>query len=122
MVNFMVEVSELSGKSVITNGGKILGEIKGTLVNVQTWQVTHLTVKLSNDASEELGFKKRFRSSTVKLPVSFGEVGDVVTVNKNLKELGENPEFTNIHRINQPLLLGCLVLNLFLGVNFGQFW
>jgi sporulation protein YlmC with PRC-barrel domain len=91
----MVEVSELSGKNVITNGGKNLGEVSGTLVNTRTWQVTHLTVKLSSDASEELGFKKRFRSSTVSMPVTLiGAVGDVVTINRNLKELSENPEIT----------------------------
>jgi sporulation protein YlmC with PRC-barrel domain len=91
----LVRIDELSGKNVIGAGGSILGEIKGAHVNTQTWQVTQLEVKLSSAASEQLGFKKRFRSSTVCLPVSLvSAVGDVVTVGRTLDELSKNPEIS----------------------------
>ena len=91
----MVSVDKLSGKNVIGAGGNVLGEVKGAEVNTSTWQVTHLQVKLANQASEELGFKKRFRSSTVCMPVSLvSAVGDVITVGKTLDELSKNPEIT----------------------------
>lgn len=91
----MVSLDKISGKNVIGQGGDDLGEVKGAEVNTNTWNVTHLQVKLSSKASESMGFKKRFRSSTVCLPVSMvSAVGDVVTVNKTLDELSSNQEVT----------------------------
>ncbi len=91
----MVSLDKISGKNVIGQGGDDLGQIKGAEVNTNTWNVTHLQVKLSSKASDSLGFKKRFRSSTVCLPVSLvSAVGDVVTVNKTLDELSTNQEVT----------------------------
>jgi len=50
-------------------------------------------VKLSKQASEDLGFKKRFISSTVCFPVSLvSKVGDNILLNKSLDELTKNPE------------------------------
>jgi hypothetical protein len=50
---------------------------------------------LSKSASEDLGFKKRFRSSTVCLPISLvSKVGDNVLLNKCLDELTRNPEIS----------------------------
>ncbi len=95
MVFILVSIDKLSGKNVIGAGGYNLGEVKGAEVNTSTWQVTHLQVKLSNQASEELGFKKRFRSSTVCMPVSLvSAVGDVITIGKALSELSKNPEIS----------------------------
>jgi len=92
---FLVSIDELSGKSVIGSGGFILGEVKGAEFDTHTWQVTHLQVKLSSQASEELGFKKRFRSSTVCMPVSLvSAVGDVITIGKTLEELSKNMEIS----------------------------
>jgi len=91
----VVSLDKISGKNVIGQGGDDLGEVKGAEVNTNTWNVTHLQVKLSSKASESMGFKKRFRSSTVCLPVSMvSAVGDVVTVNKTLDELSSNQEVT----------------------------
>ncbi len=92
----MVSFDELSGKYVICAGGFDLGEINGGEINTSTWQVTHLHVKLSKAASEDLGFKKRFRSpKTVCLPISLvSQVGDNVLLNKSLDELTRNPEIS----------------------------
>jgi sporulation protein YlmC with PRC-barrel domain len=91
----LVSVDELSGKNVIGTGGTVLGEIKGAQINTSTWQVTHLQVKLSSTASDTLGFKKRFRSSNVCMPVSLvTAVGDVVTVGRTLDELSRNLEIS----------------------------
>ncbi len=95
MVNFLVSVDSLSGKSVIGAGGTILGEVNGSEVNINTWQITHLHVKLSSTASETLGFKKRFRSSTVCMPVSLiSAVGEVITIGSDLNELSMNPQIS----------------------------
>jgi sporulation protein YlmC with PRC-barrel domain len=93
--DFLVSVDELSGKNVIGAGGIIIGEVKGAQVNTKTWSLTHLQVKLSNQASDNLGFKKRFRTSTVCMPVSLiSAVGDVIAISRSLDELSKNPEIS----------------------------
>ena len=91
----MVSFEKISGKFVICAGGFDLGVINGLEMKTETWQVTHLHVKLSKPASEDLGFKKRFRSSTVCLPTSLvAKVGDNILLNKSLDELSRNPEIS----------------------------
>ena len=86
---------ELSGKYVICSNGFDLGEINGIEFDTTTWQVTNLHVKLSKSASEDLGFRKRFRSSTVCFPISLvSKVGDNVLLNKSLDDLIRHPEIS----------------------------
>jgi len=93
--DYSMNFERLSGKKVIGAGAYILGEVKGGSVDSATWQITHLYVKLSDKAAVELGFKKRFRSSTVCIPVKMIQaVADVVTVAPSLKELSESKEIT----------------------------
>jgi len=91
----LVSFEKLSGKFVICAGGFDLGEINGIEMDTNTWQVTHLHVKLSKSASEDLGFKKRIGSSTVCLPISLvAKVGDNILLNKSLDELTRHPEIS----------------------------
>ena len=95
MAIFLVNFDKLSGMFVICAGGFDLGNVNGIEINTITWQVTHLHVKLSKPASEDLGFKKRFRSSTVCLPISLiSQFGDNILLNKSLDELTRNPEIS----------------------------
>lgn len=95
----MVNLETLLGKKVIGIGGYILGEVKGASIDTKTWQVAQLHVKLTDNAAEELGFKKRFRSSTVNIPVKMVQaVGDVVNVSPSLKELSETNEITEFRK------------------------
>ena len=91
MVTLLVSFKELSDKFVICAGGFDLGQIHGIEIDAGTWQVTHLHVKLSKSASEDLGFKKRIGTSTVCIPVSLvSSVGDNILLNKTLEELTRN--------------------------------
>jgi sporulation protein YlmC with PRC-barrel domain len=95
LVNFLVSVDSLSGKNVIGTGGTVIGEVKGAEVNTSTWAVTHLQVKLTSAASDLLGFKKRFGSSSVCMPVALiSAVGDVVTIGTDINELSRNSQIT----------------------------
>ena len=88
-----MDFDKLSGKFVICAGGFDLGELNGVELNTDTWQVTHLHVKLSKQASEDLGFKTRFTSKTVCVPTSLvSKVGDNILLNKSLEELTKHPE------------------------------
>lgn len=75
--------------SVITSDAYTLGEVDGAHADIPNWNITHLDVDLTKEATEELGFKKPFLGSlTVCLPIdSVKKVGDVITLNKSLLEL-----------------------------------
>jgi len=91
----LVSVDKLNGKKVICAKAYTLGEVKGAEVNTDDWRLTHLHVKLTDQAATELGFKKRFRSSTVCIPVNLiAAVGDVITINKSREELSKTVEIT----------------------------
>jgi sporulation protein YlmC with PRC-barrel domain len=90
-----VEISRLFGKKVITIKANILGEVKSVEVDTGNWAITHLQVKLTDVAATDLGFKKRFRSSTICLPVNLIKaVGEVITVDKSIEELSKISEIT----------------------------
>ncbi len=94
-MTILVSFKELSDKFVICSGGFDLGNITGVEINTGTWQVTQLHVKLSKSASEDLGFKKRFGSSTVSVPISLvHSVGDNILLNKSLEELTKGSDIT----------------------------
>lgn len=73
--------------SVITDDAFTLGEVNGTQASTVTWQITHLELALTKEATKELGFKKPVLGSvTVCLPVTaIKKVGDVITLNFSLK-------------------------------------
>jgi sporulation protein YlmC with PRC-barrel domain len=90
-----VSFDKLSGMFVICAGGFDLGEVNGVEMNTDTWQVTHLHVKLSKPAAGDFGFKKRFRSATVCVPISLvSTVGDNILLKRTLDELTKHPEIS----------------------------
>jgi sporulation protein YlmC with PRC-barrel domain len=83
-----VNSEKLKGMKVTTSKAYILGEVKGFEVDTENWRVTDLHVKLTDEASTQLGFKRRFRSSTVCMSINLiNAVGDLVTIDKSLDEL-----------------------------------
>ena len=85
----MVTVSKLMGKKVIGANAYTLGEVHGADVDTDKWQITHLHVSLTDEATRELGFRKPLLGSVVVcLPVSLIQAfGDVISLNKSLQEL-----------------------------------
>ena len=85
---FNVKVGNMNGMKVISDDAYTLGEVEGAHVDTKTWQITHLDVELTKEATKELNFKKpMFGSLTVCLPIStVKQVGDVITLNKSLLE------------------------------------
>jgi sporulation protein YlmC with PRC-barrel domain len=84
-----MKVSKLDGMSVITDDAYTLGEADGAHADINTWNITHLDVELTKEATEELGFKKPLLGSlTVCLPINtVKKIGDVITLNKSLADL-----------------------------------
>jgi sporulation protein YlmC with PRC-barrel domain len=75
--------------NVITADAYTLGEVDGAHADITNWNITHLDVDLTKEATEELGFKKPFLGAlTVCLPIdAVKNVGDVITLNKTLTDL-----------------------------------
>jgi len=77
----------MNGMRVITDDAFTMGEVDGAQANTVTWQITHLDVALTKEATKEFGFKKPMLGSlTICLPVTaIKKVGDVITLNFSLK-------------------------------------
>ena len=61
-------------------------------------QRAHLQVKLIDKAATDIGFKKRFRSSTLCMPVALiRAIGEVVTIDKSLEELGSTSDIVEFN-------------------------
>jgi len=89
----MINTEEIMGLNVVTSEAHIIGDVKGAKVDTKTWEIKYLNVKLTGEAAESLGMKKRFRSSKVCIPVTMVQaVGHVITINKTVKELEASQE------------------------------
>lgn len=91
----MINFEDIIGLQVVTSGARIIGEVKGAKVDTSTWQIKFLNVKLTGDAAESLGMKKRFRSAKVCIPVEMIQAAaHVVTVSRTLEELETSQEIS----------------------------
>ena len=89
----MINFGKIVGLKVITSAAHVLGEVKDARVDTKSWEIKYLNVKLSDNAANELGMKKRFGSSTICVPVGMIQaVGEVVTIAKSLEELKTDKE------------------------------
>lgn len=76
------------GIDVVTSGAHIIGKVKGAKLDTATWEIKFLNVKLTGEAAETLGMKKRFRSSIICIPIHMVQaVAHVVTINRTMEEL-----------------------------------
>ena len=90
-MNLVTSLSELMGKKVVGANAYMLGEVNGAEIDTKKWEVTHLHVNLTGEATRELGFQKpRLGSLTVFVPISLVQaVGDIITLNRGIRELKE---------------------------------
>ena len=88
-----INFEEITGLDVVTSGANIIGKVKGAKINTATWEIKFLNVKLTGEAAENLGLKKRFRSSIICIPVHMIQaVGHVVTISRTIEELETSQE------------------------------
>ena len=91
----MINFEEIIGLQVVTSEAHILGEVKGAKIDTETWAIKYLNVKLTGEAAESLGMKKRFRSSKICIPVDMVQaVANVVTISRSMEELESSQEIT----------------------------
>jgi sporulation protein YlmC with PRC-barrel domain len=91
----VINFEEIVGLQVVTSGAHILGEVKGVKIDTTTWEVKFLNVKLTGEAAESFGMKKRFRSSKICIPVGMVQaVAHVLTLSRSMEELESSQEIT----------------------------
>ena len=81
---------ELDDLKVVDNEARILGEISGIEIDLKTWKVTDIHVRLDEDSITALGYKKPRLLGKVEitLPISIiNIISDIVTLNKNHSEI-----------------------------------
>ena len=85
----MVSINELNGMNVVADDAFTIGEVVGAEVNTQNWHITHLQVKLSNEAAERFEYKKPIVGRvTALLPISVVKaVGDIISLDKSTIEI-----------------------------------
>jgi len=89
----LINFEAIMGLQVVTSGASIIGEVKGAKIDTTTWAIKFLNVKLTGEAAESLGMKKRFRSSKICIPVGMVQaVAHVVTISRSIEELESSQE------------------------------
>ena len=90
----LIGLDELLGKSVIGKLVNHIGDVFGVDIEPMTWKVTHLQVKLSKLAAKEIGVKKAFKTTTIRIPTSLmDKIGVVITLNRSIFDLKEHQDF-----------------------------
>ncbi len=94
-MKFLINFEKIVGLQVVTSGALIIGEVKGAKIDIDTWEVKFLNVKLTGEAAESLGMKKRFRSSKICIPVDMVQaVAHMVTISRSVAELESSQEIS----------------------------
>ena len=84
----MINIDDVLGKTVIGAAGNYIGEVNNIAIDADTWQITHLHVKLSDKVAKEFGLKKTLKSSNLKIPTSsVNDVGVIITLKLSLFDL-----------------------------------
>lgn len=98
LVNGMVRVSKVTGKDVLTSDSFLVGKVTDAMLDVDSWQVTHLDITLSNEAIEKLKFKKPFMGYIgICLPINLvNKFDEELTLTKTLEELKVLPQCRHI--------------------------
>jgi sporulation protein YlmC with PRC-barrel domain len=64
----LTSVSELNGKKVIDASAFALGEVEGAELDTRNWQITHLQVKLTSEATEQRAQREWMSYCRFKMP------------------------------------------------------
>jgi sporulation protein YlmC with PRC-barrel domain len=90
-------VNQLLEKNVVGDDARLIGNVTGVEVELlPTWRITHLHVRLTEETTKELGYKKPFLGSVeVLLPVSIIKaIGDLISLDKKATDIKDVVEPT----------------------------
>ena len=84
-----MRVEQLEGKGVIDSEARVLGYVSGIEFDIKNWKITHLSIKLTDEATEAFGYKKP-RLGSIVVNVSIGvikAVRDVIAIDRGVNGL-----------------------------------
>ncbi len=79
----------LRGRTVIAADGQAIGEASVLFLDIDTWRVESMQVKLRNEVADQLGAARgMFHAATLELPIRMVQsVGDAVVLSVSTLEL-----------------------------------
>ena len=82
-------LDELPGHSVLDSTGRVIGKVERAMVDLESWAVECLRVRLRREAAEELGLQSTpFRGATLDVPTGLVlAASDAVILRATLEEL-----------------------------------
>jgi sporulation protein YlmC with PRC-barrel domain len=89
-----MKYSKIDGMKVYSSDSFYVGDVIAAEINIQKWEITHFQIELSDDIIKRLGYKKPLLGRiSICIPVGYIKtVGDVITIDRTLKELEKLPE------------------------------
>ncbi len=101
----------LRGRKVVGSEGYILGEFDGLCYDLSTWKATAFYIDLSDEATDELNFKKPFLSKIIiSLPTQLiNAIGDIITLTepvRNLKDIAEKENLLGTTKLDGKKIVG----------------
>jgi sporulation protein YlmC with PRC-barrel domain len=89
-------IRKIDGKQVVSSDARVVGEVSGAYVDLETWKIDQLAVDLNNETIELLGFKKPrtpfMGTVSVYMPIDTVKVaGDIITLKTKYEELPNLP-------------------------------
>src|SRR5688572_29895266 len=82
-------LDQLPGHSVLDSTGRLIGKVERAMVDLESWAVECLRVRLRKDAADELGMSATpFRAATLDVPTGLVlAASDAVILRATLEEL-----------------------------------
>src|SRR5688500_15860605 len=82
-------LDELPGRSVLDSTGRVIGKVERAMVDMESWAVESLRVRLRRDAASELGLASgTFQAATLDVPTGLVlAASDAVILRAALEEL-----------------------------------
>ncbi|MCW4029380.1 MAG: PRC-barrel domain-containing protein [Candidatus Bathyarchaeota archaeon] len=93
----MVKIEEIKGKKVIAKNGMRIGEVEDVELDDNTWTVTKVDVKLTDEVAKLYGTKSGFMSKSV-VPLPSNVVGPITGDDIVLKE-----QVTDINSLREQI-------------------
>jgi sporulation protein YlmC with PRC-barrel domain len=81
--------SNIRGRAVIAADGQAVGQVDDVVINIDTWRVESMQLKLNKGMADKLGVHRgKFQAGTIDLPVHMVQsVGDHVVLSVPTSEL-----------------------------------
>jgi len=95
-----ISLDELPRRTVLDANGRVVGRVKAAMVDVETWLIDTLRIRISRHAAAEMDMPWSFwRRPTMDVPTGLiHAASDAIILRVSLGELRESPP----HNVSEP--------------------